>query len=497
MPRSPDMTWVPGRRLWRKVYRGKTYTVSCRQLVEQGYSLLAETKEGSYLAANLWWSSKEDQIEAERKKAERPVSALEQLALSAAGISPNDMSAFLGRLDDADAVLYKYCPELNDGGPSRQLRIVLRRLLEDQLFKGQPLPEDLAKTLSPARAQQLLDGVKAIRGEPAATPDKTLKAHAERWLQRRQEQSTRIGKPTASRVALDRACLTYFVAFLGPDSDVASIDADKVDQFYFWLISADRQNPRKKSWSASYRKEVFAVVRFFIQWCWEQGAVELPRNINNKSSFGSTAPVVKTWTREDFRAAVDLAPNKLKLALLLMANCGMTQQDVSDLRKDEVNLVEGRITRKRSKTKGHGNVPTVDYKLWPVTFELLRKHVDQGGSELVLLTESGKPYIRRKLLEDGRLSKTDGFASNFDYLRERLQKKGIRLGPMKELRKLGATLLAGHKDFTGFRHYFLGHSPRTMADRHYVVPSRERFDEAVLWLGKELGQVETSVGPQS
>jgi hypothetical protein len=36
---------------------------------------------------------------------------------------------------------------------------------------------------------------------------------------------------------------------------------------------------------------------------------------------------------------------------------------------------------------------------------------------------------------------------------------------------------------------FLGHSPRTVADRHYVVPPQELLDEAVTWLGRQLGQV--------
>jgi hypothetical protein len=66
-----------------------------------------------------------------------------------------------------------------------------------------------------------------------------------------------------------------------------------------------------------------------------------------------------------------------------------------------------------------------------------------------------------------------------------------RLGfnrPLKELRKLGATLLASHEVYGRFHSYFLGHSPRTVADRHYVRPPQELFDEAVLWLGEQLGQ---------
>jgi hypothetical protein len=35
--------------------------------------------------------------------------------------------------------------------------------------------------------------------------------------------------------------------------------------------------------------------------------------------------------------------------------------------------------------------------------------------------------------------------------------------------------------------HFLGHSPRTMKDRHYAAPATELFDKAVLWLGKQYG----------
>jgi hypothetical protein len=31
------MTWVPNRAMWGKMYRGKVYTVSCKQLRELAY----------------------------------------------------------------------------------------------------------------------------------------------------------------------------------------------------------------------------------------------------------------------------------------------------------------------------------------------------------------------------------------------------------------------------------------------------------------------------
>jgi hypothetical protein len=35
-----------------------------------------------------------------------------------------------------------------------------------------------------------------------------------------------------------------------------------------------------------------------------------------------------------------------------------------------------------------------------------------------------------------------------------------------------------------------GPLPRTVADRHYVVPPAKVFDEAITWLGKQLGQID-------
>ena len=131
-------------------------------------------------------------------------------------------------------------------------------------------------------------------------------------------------------------------------------------------------------------------------------------------------------------------------------------------------------------------MPTVNNKLWPITFDLLKKY--RSGKDRVLLTEEGQPYIRVRLREDGRRSKADGFASNYVHLKKRLQKKlpGFNR-PMKEVKKLGASLLENHLTYGRFKSYFLDHIPRTVADRHYVIPSQQLFDEAVDWLCKQFG----------
>lgn len=76
-------------------------------------------------------------------------------------------------------------------------------------------------------------------------------------------------------------------------------------------------------------------------------------------------------------AACEGFPERMQLYLLLMLNCGMYQNDIAELRSDEVHWKAGTLTRARSKTRERGG-PVVTYKLWPETFALLKKHRGEG-----------------------------------------------------------------------------------------------------------------------
>ena len=51
MAKRFTMTWEPSKLRWRKMYRGKVYTVSCHALDAP------PTKEGSYRQAAAWWEA--------------------------------------------------------------------------------------------------------------------------------------------------------------------------------------------------------------------------------------------------------------------------------------------------------------------------------------------------------------------------------------------------------------------------------------------------------
>jgi hypothetical protein len=90
------------------------------------------------------------------------------------------------------------------------------------------------------------------------------------------------------------------------------------------------------------------------------------------------------------------------------------------------------------------------------------------------------------MLASGKLKQCDSIATLFRHLRERLKLSGDRKS-LKVFRKTSGTRLKSNKDYRDLRFFFLGHSARTIADRHYAAESQELLDEAVGWLRQEYG----------
>ena len=57
MPARHSVFYEPKLRRWWIQHKGKHYVISCRQLG------VVQTKEGSYQAANAWWSAKKREID--------------------------------------------------------------------------------------------------------------------------------------------------------------------------------------------------------------------------------------------------------------------------------------------------------------------------------------------------------------------------------------------------------------------------------------------------
>ena len=229
------------------------------------------------------------------------------------------------------------------------------------------------------------------------------------------------------------------------------------------------------------------------------------------------------------------ASERMKLCILLMLNCGYGAAEIGSLKRSEVDFVSGRISRKRSKTKKHKTTPVVSYKLWKRTLDLLIKEHEKTVNtlqqnwglkqqsqdynkikELVLLNNNCTPLCHNFINPNTKTNRRT------DCIRNDWYRLLIRLGMVKEttkkyrangktvekkktspiysfyqLRSTAATLLGNsksisnpdekynHKDYSLDTFLFLGHAPKTTAEKHYVKMGENRIDEPLEWLEQQ------------
>jgi integrase len=225
----------------------------------------------------------------------------------------------------------------------------------------------------------------------------------------------------------------------------------------------------------------------FISRLAELKLIPLPANIRSRRfRFNHSAPArIETFTVEEIRqtlAAGQGSHERTKLYLLLMLNCGMYQNDIAELRNDEVDWKAGTISRARSKTRDR-NGPVVTYKLWPETFSLLKKYRSKG--ELALTNEEGNPLVRYWLDEEGKMRRYDCVQAAWSRLATKQGLDKMRLG-LKHLRKTASTVLGQHPQYKYYSGHFLADSPRGMDQTHYVRPNDAEFFSALDWLRGQL-----------
>ncbi len=456
MPLSCQMSWDARNRRWWKMKDRQRFVISCKQLAKWSGEAIPETKEGSYQVANRWWRAKLVEIEAQRP--------------------PHPFASEIQELERRrDWLRSKGYPE-HAAGVSRSIEMV-REMAEDDSH-----PSEVRSFLEP---MSLVWHDRFQRDKPEQVPDdRTVGGQLQAWFTAL-ETNVRAGKMVPNHLVNIKICLAQFEAFVGKESLVEKIDEATLERFHLHLLDkvAQRRSDKSAGMSPEYAKKIFRISKQFIKYCWGKRLLELPRNFESRGfGFGAGPKAVETFTDGEIKRLLGEATGQLKLHILLMLNCGYRSTDISDLRDDQVDWTEGRIKRKRSKTANHQEVPEVDYKLWSETFSLLKRW--RSGGEIVLLTRSGKRWSWEKVGADGKTHTTDSIATNFRRLRESL---GITKS-LDKFRKTSASHIESHREYGRYKTHFLGLSPKSIADKHYAAPSKDLFDEIVMWLGKKLGQ---------
>jgi integrase len=459
MPANYLMTWDGANRRWRVMHNGDRYVISCRQLAKWSGSPVVPTKEGSYRVANAWWTEKRAEIDLQAP----PHPHADRIA----GLGRRRDWALRHGRDDLVADLDSQTQSLRDN-PDKPSK--------PSYVETTGFPIDWSSFLDEPEIQELVWEDRFDHDAADLVPkDKSVGAQVARFLDT-QHIRVQAGLLSPSEYDTIRRCVHSFRDWVGVDMSIERINADRWEAYWGELIRWDR--------SVEYKRKRLRIARSFIGWLVEKGLIPSPPNLHSRRlRFGGTSKAVPIMTVDEVRSLVANATGQLRLLILLMINCGMTQKDISDLRQSEVDWTEGRITRRRSKTRDNPHVPTVSYKLWSETWTLLQRYRQPAGDR-VLLTKSGKPLVRDGLKGDGdRRSKVDTIRSNYRHLQVKLDIKT----PLKLCRKTSASLLDDHDTYGRYTGHFLGHSPRSITDKHYVRPSPDQFDKAVAWLGQQYG----------
>jgi len=472
---KPLMSWVENEKRWQKWYCGKNYAVSCRRLG------VSPTKMGSVKAANEWWRQKQAELDEEKQKTQAEALRAKELITEILTIEPphpgQPFSVPGPTHDEIEAVhkpLWALQKEIEETGRVSKFPLdaipepYRTRLLER--LEQRKLATDQAEREIYQRLQRRFAGPE--RGG--------LGIHVTAFLKYK-KGAVSVGRYSALQLALDS-----FKRFSGESAALKAINGETLLEYRKHLV----ERVRSKEISPYTGRDFMEIVKQFLNWAYDTDRLEqLPKVMRGKQlNISAPTKKIRVFPEGYFTTLLGHAPERLKLCLLLMANCAFQQQDIADLQAEEVDWTEGYIERKRSKLEDSESeeIPTVRWKLWETTFELLKKLGSRQG--LVLLNKDGTP-LKRQWFKDGKPAKSDCIKNDYNRLCDKLAQtvEGFQKHPLKQIRKTSSTLLAGHEVYGRYTTYFLGNSPRSITERHYAIPSQVLFDKAIAWLGGQYG----------
>ncbi len=450
MPRKFLMSWEgkPGR--WQKMYRGQRYSVYCSELGTP------KSKDESYQKANEWWLRKK--LEIDRRH-----------------LTP-DHEAALRELDHrikwAERFEPSLLPDLNSarleilGSSGTLVPLPDQNTIEQNLMAAHELGIRVSEFTDDLTIQEFFGEEKVWRERfqrTANEPDKkTIGECLALFLNEVKEKQ----KPATYR-EISRYLKTILdkSGFITSNSSPDLINESLVTTHSQWLSSF--------GYGSEHHNKRLSFFRRFVTWLYQNAFIDtLPRNLTIRTHKKKTVvKKIETYESKIVSQTILALPDRFKLWALLCLNTGMTSVDLGSLTWDMVDLKENVLTRRRVKTGDLKTTPTVRYKLWPEVVVLLSSLPTKQTGGLVFVTRDGKQmYDSRFTTDDNVLCK-----NNFSMLWSR------RKLPMslKAFRSIGSTALKTSPLYRQYVELYLGHSTKSIADKHYSAESDKPFWEAL------------------
>jgi integrase len=263
------------------------------------------------------------------------------------------------------------------------------------------------------------------------------------------------------------------------------------------LVIADKIKPE-------YANNLFGTFRMLVLWLAKADVFkEYPHwLLDNGKDYAFPVERKKPMTvpLEWVHKVLNASNPRLKLCILLTLNCGFGASEIGQLEKDEYNPVKGRITHKRCKVKDSPNAPTVCYKLWNETRELLDQEIENRKNypkhsetvDCLLVNSNGKP-LWYEYVADGKSSRSNNISTDFKRLLDKLRKDDSTVPKITyyQFRRTSASLIYNEHKYRMYNELWLAHSPRSVADRHYNALDDTILDDCIDWLHARIFSVES------
>ena len=303
----------------------------------------------------------------------------------------------------------------------------------------------------------------------------TILQAAERFLQSDFKGMER-GEIGAQHFFKRKRYVEHFVEWVDGDRRLSRLGELDLDDYRDHVLTLPKSEVTGKPISKSTAKTMLASVHKFMRYLWEGHFVEEEfRNLRGYTHVVMPAPNVKCFTNDELKQIWILADRRTKCWIALALNCGYGQKDISDLKVGEVNLVEGIIERKRSKTG-----VAQRHKLWDVTKELLVefKPEDNTAETRYFSNVNGTSLLTEAIVDD-KLKKSDAIKCAFWRLLRQAKVGDGR--SFYSLRKTAASEIERINSLV--TSMFLAHSERAMK-KHYAQPNWEALDQATTEMGR-------------
>lgn len=456
MGRAYDMVWEgqPNYR-WVKCYRNQRYRVTCEQLGTP------RSKEDSYKQANQWWRLKKAELDNRAVPPEYEVALrdIDRKIKYAKAFAP-DLEA---GLQSARGAILASPP---GDSPLPDEEEIERKIKLAELF-GIRVPDGCdPMVLQEIFGDRRLWQERFVRAG-LVEHQKTLGVCLEEFL-----NEARLKQKPATYKEMERYLrgLTEKSGLWTSLTDVTTISEQTVRDHYKWLKS--------RSYSAGTHNKRLGFFRRFVSWLWREKKIEQkPRNLEHDDHREELEH--REVTRfSKVKEVVNALPRELRLWALLGLNCGMTNADLGSLDWGQIDCVQSVLTRRRVKTGDARTTPTVAYKLWPQTIALLRSRRNKNG--LVFTTAKGKPMYETRFNEDNKVVCKDNFGLRW---KRNKPKSPIPLG---KFRSISASTLRKDPLYRQYEDYFLGHAPKTVADKHYAGEDDEAFFKALEFIRRDI-----------